>query len=369
MKLFVTAAAGTERALQDELRELGLRRLRGDRGGVHVEGGRAEAVTICLRSRIAVRVLVEVCRFDCPHEDALYDGIAAYEWERWLRTDGTLAVSAVARDSRLRHTNYIAQRTKDAIVDRQRRREGRRSSVARHDPDVGIFVHLKRDAAAVFLDASGGSLHLRGWRTRAGAAPLKETLAAALVRMSGWDRAGPLVDPLCGSGTFPIEADLWARDAPPQPAERRFGFERWADFDAAAAQQLRQARSALDRRVRRDGPLCLGADRDPEVVRVARENARRARSRADLQVSAVEAGIPRAPGGLVIANPPYGQRLGAEPAFWRELSRALERVTDARVAVLIPEDAPRELLRRAPLAQHGVFNGPIPCRLVVWGPR
>jgi putative N6-adenine-specific DNA methylase len=368
MSLFVTAAAGTERALKEELRELGLRRVRGDRGGVHVDGAREEAATICLRSRIAVRVLVELGRFDCPNEDALYDGVAAFEWERWLRTDRTLAVSAVARDSHLRHTNYIAQRTKDAIVDRQRHREGRRSSVARHDPDVGIFVHLKRNAAAVFLDASGGSLHLRGWRTQSGAAPLKETLAAALLRMSGWDRAAPLVDPMCGSGTFPIEADLWARAAPPQDRQRRFGFERWADFDASAAARMAELRAALGRGVRREGPPCLGIDHDPEVLRVARENARRAGSRADLHVGSLDAGIPRAPGGVVIVNPPYGQRLGADRESWRALSRALERVDDATLAVLLPEEAPRDLLRRAPTAQHGVFNGPIPCRLVIWAP-
>lgn len=369
MSVFVTAAAGTERALKDELRELGLRRVRGDRGGVHVEGGRDEAATICLRTRIGVRVLIEVGRFACPNEDALYDGIAAIDWERWLTPDRTLAVSAVARDSRLRHTNYIAQRTKDAIVDRQRRREGRRSSVARHDPDVGIFVRLLRDAAAVFLDASGGSLHLRGWRTRAGEAPLKETLAAALVRMSGWDGCSPLVDPLCGSGTLPIEADLWARAVPPQPRGRRFGLERWADFDELAVRRMADARAALERGIRSSGPPCAGLDRDPDVIAIARENARRARAKVDLRVGAVEDGIPVGRGGLVIANPPYGQRLGTDLRFWRALGRALDAVEGAAIALLLPEEGPRDLLRRAPRAQHRVLNGPLPCRFVVWDPR
>src|SRR5690606_26416900 len=118
------------------------RKVRADRGGVRAEGGRDEAMTICLGTRIGVRVLIEVGRFGCPDEGALYDGAAAIEWERWLTPRHTLAVTSVSRDSRLRHTNYIAQRTKDAIVDRQRRREGARSSVDRRDPDVGIFVHL-----------------------------------------------------------------------------------------------------------------------------------------------------------------------------------------------------------------------------------
>jgi putative N6-adenine-specific DNA methylase len=369
MNLFVTAAAGTEGALKDELRELGFRGVRGDRGGVHVDGRREDAALICLRSRVAVRVLVELGRFDCPDEDALYEGVGRFDWERWLTTDRTLAVSAVARDSGLRHTNYIAQRTKDAIVDRQRRLEGRRSSVERHDPDLGVFVHLKRDEAAIFLDASGGSLHLRGWRTEAGAAPLKETLAAALLRIAGWDRASPLVDPLCGSGTFVIEGDLAARGVPPQAPSRRFGFERWADFDARAAERMAELRDALARDARPFGPDCIGSDHDARVIELARQNARRARSRAELRVGAIEDGIAPARGGLVIANPPYGARLEADARFWGALARSLERVEEARIAVLLPEEGPRDLLARAPVAEHSVWNGALACRLLVWASR
>lgn len=366
MSLFVTAAAGTEMALKEELRELGLRRVRADRGGVRADGGRDEAAAVCLGTRVGVRVLIEVARFACPHEDALYDGVAAVEWERWLTPRHTLAVSSVSRESRLGHTNYIAQRTKDAVVDRQRRREGARSSVERRDPDLGIFVHLKRDEAAVFLDASGGSLHARGWRARGGEAPIKETLAAALVRMSGWDREAPLVDPMCGSGTLVIEADLFARDVPPQSERRRFGLERWADFDAAAARRMREARAAAAERGRARGPDCAGFDRDPRAIGLARENASRARSSARFEVRALgRLELPRA-GGMVIANPPYGARLDAS---WREVGRALSGLEGSRVALLLPDDAPRDLLRRAPARAHRVFNGRIPCHLVVWEPR
>lgn len=364
MSLFVTAAAGTEKALKEELRELGLHRVRADRGGVRAEGGRDEAATVCLRSRIAVRVLIEVSRFSCPDEDALYEGISAIEWERWLTPRLTLAVSSVSRDSNVSHTNYIAQRTKDAIVDRQRRREGVRSSVERHDPDLGIFVHLKRDEAAVFLDASGGSLHMRGWRTRGGEAPLKETLAAALVRMSGWDRRSPIVDPMCGSGTLAIEADLWARDVAPQSERRRFGLERWADFDAGAARRMSEARALLAREAREAGPDCLGFDRDPRAVALARENAERARSKARFDVRSIDR-LELPPGALVLSNPPYGERLDES---WRALGSALERVEGHRIALLLPDEGPRKLLGRRATSAHPVFNGRIPCHLVVWDP-
>jgi putative N6-adenine-specific DNA methylase len=367
VSLFVTAAAGTELALKEELRELGLRRVRADRGGVRADGERDAARIVCLGSRIGVRVLIEVGRFDAPDEDALYGGIAAIEWERWLAPELTLAVSAVAKDSRLRHTNYIAQRTKDAIVDRQRQREGRRSSVDRRDPDLGVFVHLKRDVAAVFLDASGGSLHARGWRTRAGAAPLKETLAAALLRMSGWDRRSPLIDPMCGSGTFAIEADLWARAVPPQARSRRFGFERWADYDATAARRTAELATELATSTRADGPPCLGFDRDAAVIAVARDNAKRARSKATFAVRPLERFDPATPKGLVIANPPYGERLEADSASWRALGRALERLEGQRIALLLPEQAPN-VMRRPPSSVHRVWNGRIPCRFATWEP-
>ena len=368
MSLFVTAAAGTEVALRDELRELGLRRVRADRGGVRLDGERDEARTVCLGTRIGVRALLEVGRFACPSEDALYEGIAAIEWERWLRPELTLGVTAVAKDSALRHTNYIAQRTKDAIVDRQRAREGSRSSVHRHDADVGIFVHLKRDEAAIFLDASGGSLHARGWRARAGVAPLKETLAAALLRMSGWDRASPLIDPMCGSGTIPIEADRWARGVPPQFPSRRFGFERWADYDASAARRTAEQRALLAEAAREEGPWCLGYDRDESMVELARANAQRARSSATFGVRSIEDFVPTDQPALVIANPPYGERLEADRATWRALGRAVQRMEGQRVALLLPEDAPN-VMERPPAAVHRVFNGRLPCRFAIWGPE
>lgn len=361
MTLFVTAAAGTEGALKAELVELGFRGVRADRGGVRVPGGREQAATICLRSRIAVRVLVPLGEFECRDERQLYDGVRDIEWERFLHPEMTLAVTSVARESTLTHTGFIAQKTKDAIVDRQRDREGRRSSVDRHDPDLGVFVHLKRNRASVFADASGGSLHTRGWRARGGEAPLKETLAAAIVRLSGWDRAMPLRDPLCGSGTIVIEADLWARGVPPQSRRRRFGFERWADFDIA--ERMEALRERAEEKWRREGgPSCRGSDRDAASIEDATENARRAQSLAEFRVSDLT-GVVLGERTQIIFNPPYGERLDA---IWTELARGLDRLRDHRISALLPLDAPRDLLPREPSAVHRLFNGPLSCRLVTW---
>ncbi|MGE0791884.1 MAG: class I SAM-dependent RNA methyltransferase [Sandaracinaceae bacterium] len=362
--LFLTAPSGTEPALKDEIKELGLAGAKAARGGVRVWGSDEALARLCLRSRIATRVLVEVARFECDGEDALYDGVHSVEWQRWLSTDRTLAVTATGKDARKGHTHYLAQRTKDAIVDRQREGRGARSDVDPDDPDVGVVVHLAGGEAGVFLDASGGPLFLRGWRKDSTEAPLKENLAAAILRLSGWDRERPLVDPMCGSGTFPIEGWLWAQDGDAQASDRRFGFERWADHEEARAEALARAR-ARPRRPRE--PACFGSDRDPSAVEAARSNATRAGARVQLSVRELaEVSLPE--GAHVVLNPPYGERLEADVESWRALEDALRRWSEHHVAALIPEDAPRLDLGR-PTRVVRLYNGAIPCRLVVSEPR
>ncbi|MGF1464815.1 MAG: class I SAM-dependent RNA methyltransferase [Sandaracinaceae bacterium] len=367
-ELFLTAARGTEAALKAELRELGLRGAKEDRGGVRLKGGRGTVFRACLRSRIAVRVLLRVATFACGDEDALYEAVRAVAWERWLAPERTLGGSAVSRDSRLRHTGYLAQRVKDAVVDRQRARGGRRSSVDRRDPDVAVFLRLKDDRAQLFLDASGGSLHRRGWRRRGGPAPLKETLAAACLRLSGWSGRSPLLDPMCGSGTLAIEADLWARGVPAQAPDRRFGFERWLDFDVGARRELGAARAEAEGGARAKGPPCRGADRDPAAVARAVAHAAAAGSRATFAECRLADATPPAPRGLLIANPPYGKRLDPGPAFRTELRRALARFAAWDVALLVPREGKGWYVRGRPARRHALFNGPLECELLVWSP-
>ena len=209
--------------------------------------------------------------------------------DRWMTPRTTLAVRATCRSSRLTHSQFVAQKTKDAIVDVLRDREGARPSVDRDDPDVGVAVRLARDHATIYLDVGGASLHERGWRARGGTAPLRENLAAAVVRLSGWDRHRPLLDPMCGSGTLAIEAATWARRVAPGLARPRFGFERWASHDdpakAGMGEQRQQARDAACPAARR--PPCAPATSTSTRSSDPRERAprrgrrdRRARRRA-----------------------------------------------------------------------------------------
>ena len=359
-RYFATAAKGTEPLLRDELNELGLPRVRADRGGVHFGAEARDAYRACLWSRIAQRVLEPVAEFDSPNEDALYEGVHAVDWRRVLDAERTLAVRAACRSSRLTHTQYISQRTKDAVVDQLREQLGARPNVDRRAPDVQLFVHLVKDRATVYLDYSGDSLHEHGFRKQQGAAPIKETLAAALVRYSGWDRKSPLVDPMCGSGTLLLEAGLWAAERAPGLARPSFGFERWADFDASAEQLMNELREEARGRAKQLEFSLLGSDTDPAALEAARANAEEAGLRVNLRLAPLASTMPSADHGGLLVNPPYGERLGRTPSMLADLAATLRRFEGYQRGLIVPRNFDLPLRADKFLL---VFNGAIECEL------
>lgn len=362
---FATAARGTEGALRDELRELRLPKVRADRGGVHFGGELEHGMRACLRSRIALRVLMRLGRFEAPDADALYRGVAAVDWSRFLDPQRTVGVSANLRSSALRHSNFVAQRAKDAIVDQLRERFGARPDVARQDPDVPVVVRIVRDEAEVLVDLAGIPLHRRGYRTEAGEAPLKEHLAAAILRLAGWQPGMALLDPLCGSGTFCIEAAGWAAGLP-AGGKRRFAFQRWASHDAEteAVWERELARAA---QFARPVPTDIrGADRDAGVVRIAEQNAARAGVTVDFCRADVFDAPPPARGTFVVTNPPYGVRLETTPEWLPQFGRALAHMRGCRIAVITPEPALVRAVGRPPAMEHTLYNGDLECRLYAW---
>jgi 23S rRNA G2445 N2-methylase RlmL len=367
VRLFATAAKGTEPALRDELRELRLRGVRADRGGVHFEGDRGDAARACLWSRVAGRILLEVTSFEARNAEALYEGVHAVDWSEWMTARTTLAVRATCRSSELTHSQFIAQKTKDAIVDTLRERLGARPSVDRDDPDVGVAVHLARDVATAYLDVGGASLHQRGWRARTGDAPLRENLAAAVVRLSGWDRKRPLLDPMCGAGTLAIEAASWARRIAPGLARERFGFERWASHDEGAKTMLRELREqARDARLR-DGPTVRASDLDEDALVWTRENARDAGVDLVVERHDARALVPLVPAGTIVANPPYGERLEAGRDLYDGLARSLRNLHGHTAALLAGTPDIQRSMGREPDRWWILFNGAIECRLLVYG--
>ncbi len=318
IRFFATAAKGLEPLVADELRELGAHEVKEARGGASFEGTPADAYRACLWLRTANRVLMPVSRFEAPDADALYDAIKRMPWEQDVSPDGTLAVDFGGTSDTLTNTQFGAQKVKDAIVDRFRDLTGRRPDVDRARPDLLVNCHLYRGLATVSIDLSGDSLHMRGYREAGVAAPLKENLAAALLLKCGWPeiakRGGSFVDPLCGSGTLVIEAAMIAGDVAPGLLRDYWGFQGWLKHDQKLWEEvLMQARNRQNAG-RGKGPVMLGSDMDPKAILASQKNARTAGIAPAVRFehkALADNTLPKnMQTGLVVTNPPYGERLG-----------------------------------------------------------
>jgi 23S rRNA (guanine2445-N2)-methyltransferase / 23S rRNA (guanine2069-N7)-methyltransferase len=375
-KLFITAPKGLEPLLADELIELGLNEVRPTRAGVSCQGTLAQAYRICLWSRIANRVLLPLTSFPAPTDRDLYAGIAKIEWEEHLSKQGCFAVEFTSLHSAMKHTHYGALKVKDAIVDQFRERYQIRPDVVLEQPDIRINVHLREDVASVSLDLSGESLHKRGYRTEGVLAPLKENLAAAILRKAGWDKiaaaGGSLLDPMCGSGTFLVEAALIAADIAPGLERDYFGFTHWKQHQpevwAELVKEARERRAAGLAKL----PLIQGYDSDISAVRVATGNIQRAGFANKIHVEhralAQFAPSPEHKTGLVIVNPPYGERLGVTEEL-RHLygclgDRLKNHFADWEAAVLVSH---ADLGKCIGIRAHRMFsfyNGALECKLL-----
>ena len=379
-KFFATAARNLETLLADELRGLGIEEVTETRAGARFGGTLADAYRVCLWSRVANRVLLPLAEFDAADADALYAGVRRIDWSAHLNLERTLAVHADSARSGIDHGKFAALKIKDAIVDQFREQTGSRPDVDTERPDVALYCHLFRDQATLSLDLSGDSLHRRGYRAEGGAAPLKETLAAAILLRADWPAiaadGGALLDPLCGSGTLPIEAAMIAADIAPGLLRDHWGFTGWLGHDAAAWESLlaeaRKRQQAGLERLKAAGNLIRGSDRDPRTVRAAQDNAQRAGltrfirfEQADL-ADCCPLGHERP--GLVVTNPPYGLRLGGDshlPALYALLGDILKRRFDGWQAAVFtgnPELGKRMGLRAKRF--HTLYNGPVECRLL-----
>ena len=372
-RFFVTCARGTEGALRRELVALRIGSPKGDTGGVWFEGPLRMAMAVCLHARVAVRVLMQLAEFEAASADDLYQGTRAVDWTAWLSTKSTLSVHASVRDSReLTHSGYAALKVKDAIVDALRDKLGARPDVDPKDPDVSVTLHLAGTRAGLFLDLAGEPLHRRGYRVAMTDAPIKETLAAAVLALGGVRTDQPFIDPMGGSGTLVIEQALAARGVPPG-LKRRFGFERWPGFAAS----LRAAWSELGEQARaqvaagRAGPPpppIVYADVAADALVAARRNAAAAGVEADIQFERADVGelTPRWPTATLATNPPYGERLAERDltALYRRMAAAFGRLGGWGVVVLSGNPLLAREMRVKPRISHRLFNGPLEVRLL-----
>lgn len=365
MKLFfATAARGTEMAVESEARRLGLRDIARVAGGIRFRGPMEDGYRACLELRCAMRVLVRLAVFDARDGEELYDGVRAVDFSEHLDEGLTISVRASASASELYHTQFIAQKTKDAVVDQIRDRRGARPDVDRDDADFVLFLHLFRDKATLYADMSGHPLFQRGYRTEHGEAPLKETLAASLLELVGAPPGESFSDPLCGSGTIAIEAALRAaRRAPGLTRPSPFGFERWRSHDAAARDRFAELVAAARARVVADHAPIFGADLDPAAIAIARRNAARARVAVTFETRDATQGIDHAE--TIVSNPPYGGRLTRHDSFELRFAEALSRANPSRLG-LLDENQGYDRIDLDIVGRHALMNGEIACTLMIF---
>lgn len=376
LPFFATTARGTEELLADELKELGAARIRQDRGGVRFHASLHEALRICLWSRIAMRILLPVAEQEVQGAEGLYDAVRAIPWEEHLSARHTIAVEATLKDSEHTHSGFVALKVKDAIVDRMRDRTGSRPDVETRRPDLQIIVHLAKQKLSVSLDVCGQPLFKRGWRVKQTVAPLKETLAAALLRAAGYTGDESFLDPMCGSGTLLVEAALIAGKRPPA-LNRDFAIERWPSHGERAREVLEYLRKEAES-VRRAPPCPIwGSDKNEEAAMAARANAAGAGLSGSVHVSVADAlgdfPVPTPP-GLLMTNPPYGDRLEGGrgqkgmKTFYFNLGNRFGQLREWRQWIFVGNPGFESAFHRRPSMKRDLFNGPIPCTLLGYAP-
>ncbi|MCP9850882.1 class I SAM-dependent RNA methyltransferase [Cyanobium sp. Morenito 9A2] len=333
-----------------------------------------------LRARLPFRLLRQLATFPCAGPRELYGGVqAAADWDRWLPPSSSFRVEVSGSAPGLSHSHYSALQVKNALVDLQRQRWGERSSIDLDNPDLALHLHLGGGRAALSVEGSSSSLHRRGYRAALGLAPLKENLAAGLIALTGWDGTVPLADPLCGSGTLLIEAACWALGRAPGlleqaggvPRARSFAFERWPDFDPVSWRDELAAAIALRRDTLADGSApapIVGWERDPTVLEQARTNAQAAGVAPWLKLCQGDARafVPPERPGVLVCNPPYGERLGAEDdleALYADLGQVLkERCSGWSLWLLSGNPTLTGALRMKARRKVPVSNGGLDCR-------
>lgn len=377
-ELFATTPKGLELLLVDELRALGAVEPAEKLAGVTFKGSLALAYKVCLWSRLANRVLLNLCKFSAMTPEALYQGVQSIKWDQHLDPEGTLAVHFVTNQSKINHTLFGAQKVKDAIVDQFRDKFGTRPNVDKDQPDVCVYVYLYRDMATVSIDLSGDSLHKRGYRLSTGAAPLKENLAAAILIRSGWPAiakaGGSIMDPMCGSGTLLVEAALMAADIAPGLERPYYGFWGWKQHQSAIWQALID--EAEEKRVQglNQLPTMIGYDHDPAAIKVAIDNIERAGMQGKIHVEKRELAEFEARAniqpGLVVTNPPYGERLGEieelQPLYTLLGDRLKASFTGWQASVFTGNPELGKVMGVRAKRFYALFNGALPCKLLTF---
>lgn len=356
---------GLEGILADELLQIGANNIEIQRRAVQFTGDKSLMYKANLWLRTASRVLKPIATFRAVNADEVYEQIKQIDWERYLSCDKSIAIDSTVYSDTFKNSRYMTYRVKDAIVDFFIERYDKRPSVRIDNPDLYINVHISQTTVTVSLDSSGESLHKRGWRAAQTEAPINEALAAGMLLMTGWHGETDLVDPMCGSGTFLIEAAMIALNIPPGIYRDKFAFERWNDFDAELFETLYND----DSDAREFTHHIFGSDNSFYAIKVAEKNVKNAGLQRYIQLKqvAMQELHPREERALVIANPPYGERLEPRDIFrlYDEIGTALKYKFAGSTAWVISSN--KEALKHIalkPSKRIPLLNGDLDCLFV-----
>ena len=364
--LIAKTMEGLEEVLAKEISALGATHIEIIRRGVKFRGNKELMYRCNYWCRTALRIIKPIAEFQVRDQESLYDGVNKIAWEEYLDTSMTFAVDCITSHPELSHSHYAALKSKDAIVDRFRDREGSRPSINTSAPDLRINIHLSKERCTVSLDSSGSSLHLRGYRKTGGTAPLNEVLASGLILLSGWDVNSDFIDPMCGSGTLLIEAAMLALNLPPGHFRQAFGFEKWKDFDPVIFNEMRE--EAEDKKQRISFRI-KGYDKSPEAMVASRQNIRSASLHKLIQIekSAFEDIEDQTGPGIIITNPPYGERMEINDiiSLYKSFGDKLKHSFEGFTAWVISADL--DALKHVglkPSRKIKLYNGKLECRFV-----
>ena len=365
-QLITKTVAGLEEVLADEIRNLGGKNVRVMHRAVICEGNKEMMYRLNYNVRTGLKVLKPYKTFFAKNPDELYKKVQEIQWWELLRTDQTFCIDAVTSGRFFTHSQYAALKMKDAIVDQFRDEVGPRPSINTLNPDLRINLHIREDKVQILFDSSNESLHHRGYRKQVDKAPMNEVLAAGLIQLSGWKADCNFLDCMCGSGTLPIEAAMFAMKIPAGYYRKQWGFMKWDDWDP---ELWRRIKEEADSQICEFDHEIWASDRSPKAVAIAEGNIVNAKLQHDIHLMKknMEDLTPPENGGIVIINPPYGDRLEEDDIdqVYENIGNTLKHNFQGYQCWLITDDAVAlKHVGLKPSAKIPVWNGPLECRFV-----
>ena len=361
---FASCPRGLEEVLQQELMEIHANDIKRVDGGMLFSGDKEVLYKANLSSRIATRILCLVKQGSYENEDDIFNAALSVEWTTWFALEKTIKVSTTAIQCPLKSIDFMTLRIKDAVCDIFREKTGKRPDVEVRDPDIRIHLFLEKNNFSLYIDTSGAPLHQRGFRTASVEAPIKENLAAGIIKLSGWNPGEPFLDPMCGSGTFLIEAAMIASNQAPG-LNRNFGFMAWKSFDNILFSTIKK--TYMDQVTKKDFLKIYGSDKDLRAIRVSKKNLTLAGFENSVQLVCKQFSeiTPPYSEGVLVTNPPYGELIGEElDSAYPEWATSLKQsFAGWRTYFLTNDFRMPKLMRLSPSKKTPLYNGALDCRL------